>query len=346
MTHPLLRLPLSTSLAVLGAFLVSATPGYAINYGEVVPAGEHVPVGRVIVKNADGRGSSGTGTLIAPDLVLTAAHVVDNALTPWDIQFELDPLQEGGEKLRLPVLAFRTHPRYTLRQLAFGKAGASIANDVAVLKLAVPIPASVKPYHLSSSRPSNNDQVTVVGYGLDENNKSSRKLSGQLRYIRPKSDFLIFAVTPGKFQQSDHGDSGGPLLMKSGDSYEIVATVQGGSFAEQFDRFKPDEYGYYCDVSLHTDWILNCSKELQEVSLTGVIRYMKRVNDPSQLQSAISMKQIIALQSAGTPLERLLERMIPRGVSDPINESNYQFLTKTFPGITDRFVTVDLTKRN
>ena len=191
------------------------------------------------------------GTLIAPDLVLTAAHCVGPS-------FELtvgEPF-EGGRKHR--ILRSFKHPR-------FADVGGGLAArfDVAILQLAEPV-AGVTPITLAKTAARPGERVRLLGrgkrrwFGLKEKNWPKRWLypdralhtavnvamsdAACERYYatnRYKRDYFAAedmtcsidpAKRPAKVESGPWasvcmGDSGGPLLRKTASGYEQVGVV-------------------------------------------------------------------------------------------------------------------------
>lgn len=142
---------------LIGLFALLATAlAHAVVDGEVDPNSEHSPwagVGSLSV----GTGTY-TGTLIAPSYVVTAAHVVGRR-PPEEITFNLN---YGGDLThRIPAAEVFVHPMYR------GVTGYAPGGeyDLAVIRLAEPVPAGVPFYSLYHDDMLQGSVITFVGYG-------------------------------------------------------------------------------------------------------------------------------------------------------------------------------------
>jgi secreted trypsin-like serine protease len=110
---------------------------------------------RPIVMIVDARGDLCTGTALARDLVLTAAHCVTRA-----IDYQVKAFQTGQS---IRVAAAVKHPRFDYANYAASRATA----DVALLKLASPLPDIVVPATLAASRRvAVAETLTIAGFGV------------------------------------------------------------------------------------------------------------------------------------------------------------------------------------
>jgi secreted trypsin-like serine protease len=110
---------------------------------------------RPILMIVDARGDLCTGTALARDLVLTAAHCVT-----LPIQYRIRTFQNGET---IPVRSVALHPRFNLASYAASRATA----DVALLKLAMPLPGIVVPAALAAARRvAVGETLTIAGFGV------------------------------------------------------------------------------------------------------------------------------------------------------------------------------------
>ena len=175
------------------------------------------------------------GSLVAPDLVLTAAHCLLGTIQGVVAYVNFTTtLELNGYAYMRDVALYRTHPDFI---------PATFTNDVAMLLLASPV-TQVVPLALNtdSSLPADGADVRVLGLGrLFENGPLADNLQGvvvqvvdgptcladYVGTVEVKGDSHICAAAPGK--DACQGDSGGPLIVDSGDTFVQVGIVSFGS---------------------------------------------------------------------------------------------------------------------
>ncbi len=115
--------------------------------------------GRSVVMILGSAGTACTATAIGRDLLLTAAHCV---LPGAD--YKLLGSEPGQTPLLKSILRIERHPQFEIKRLFNHLATA----DVALIKLAEPLPARISPALLAagSEAVAVGDSLVVVGYGV------------------------------------------------------------------------------------------------------------------------------------------------------------------------------------
>ena len=127
-----------------------------------------------------------TGAAIARDLVLTAGHCIEADTTYKIVEFDA-----AHEPRLLDVASVARHPQFNLKTLFAHRATA----DVALLKMAQPLPTAVVPAMLGDGKrtPQVGEDLTVYGYGLAI--RGDGKSGGTLRAAK-----LSVTGKPGNLQ--------------------------------------------------------------------------------------------------------------------------------------------------
>jgi hypothetical protein len=181
---------------------------------------------RHVVLLVGSRGTSCTGVAIARDLVLTAGHCVlpgaDYKLMEFDAA--------GNPQLR-DIASIARHPQFDLTALLAHRATA----DVALLKLATPLPQAFAPAPLAAAdrAVAAGDAFIVAGYGLAT--RGDGRSGGTVRAAT-----LIATGQPGTLQVrlfdprikgeaaglgACTGDSGAPVFDASGGRLAVIGVV-------------------------------------------------------------------------------------------------------------------------
>ncbi|MDO9414028.1 MAG: trypsin-like serine protease [Pseudolabrys sp.] len=189
---------------------LTAAPALAIT-GNAPPATGWAA--RPIVMVIDGRGNLCTGTALAPDLVLTGAHCVT-----LPVAYKVRTYQNGAT---IDARQVMRHPGFSMASYAASRATA----DIALIKLAQPLPDIIVPAALAASRRvAVGETLTIAGFGVTRN-KTDDGLG------IPRAATLVVTGKPGSLQvrlqdpatQNKRaglggcvGDSGGPAFDGEG----------------------------------------------------------------------------------------------------------------------------------
>lgn len=159
-----------------------------------------------------------TGSLVAPDLVLTAAHCLYDKVTgeridPARIEFKAG-WRNGRAAAYRSVRRAVTHPEYDFTN---GVTAERVRNDVALLELHHPIKNTrVTPFE-TDERPRKGQRIGVVSYGMDRAEAPS--LQNICEVLARQQGVLVMSC------DVNYGSSGAPIFSFEGGTPRIVSVV-------------------------------------------------------------------------------------------------------------------------
>ncbi|MDR7039414.1 MULTISPECIES: S1 family peptidase [Methylobacterium] len=258
--------------AVLGAALalspLGALPAQAVIQGEVSrdPNGLRASVVRI----ESTQGEICSGTLIAPDLVLTAAHCVMHRAG-----YSVVAVDRAFRQRRISAVAASMHPDFVPGTTPEDQPGV----DLAMIKLAEPLGPDFQPLDpRGAGSISKGDPVDIAGFGVvAENRRNTARTLRQAHLVSIGSlqvanrvtvvtDRRRFAETVGA--GACLGDSGGPILRGGPGGYQIVGVVSWSSGAMQQNTRQRTACGGFTAVTPlgeHTGWISARAAELSQL---------------------------------------------------------------------------------
>jgi V8-like Glu-specific endopeptidase len=157
-----------------------------------------------------------TGTLVAPRVVLTAAHCVDDPATGrlFSVVFAAEPSKAlPAERVR----AIAAAPSIDWEQ---GQ------NDIGAIILAEDAPvAPARLFEGILTQDVVGRTVRVVGFGADDEGRTGTRRSGTARVTALEQSRFSIAAAPG---MSCGGDSGGPVFLEVNGTEQLVGITSSG----------------------------------------------------------------------------------------------------------------------
>ncbi len=203
-----------------------------------------------------------TGTLIAQDIVVTAAHCV--ATQPENIRIVFDTdisditQANAASKVR-KITGYLANPKY-----AMNKDQDQDTGDIAVIRIAGSLPDGYHPATLYSGTPQAGDDAVLAGYGITDGQTQAG--SGVLRQVSvPVAS--VFSQTEIELDQRGgkgacHGDSGGPAFANTGNGLALWGVTSRGYPNTQAGA-TCTMFVVYTEVGAYTDFIAQAEQTLR-----------------------------------------------------------------------------------
>ena len=221
--------------------LATAAPALAIKYGEL-DGDRHPYVGLMVAYDEEGTPLwRCSGTLIAPQVFLTAGHCTDDPADHVEIWFDADLTDAAlhnypteGDVGGTPY----THPDYDPNAFYTHDLGVVVLDEPVYMDEYGQLPEEGQFDYLATRRGKVDDTFTAVGYGLQNANKnhlSAERLRmlahPRLIVMNPNSisgDYSILMTNNANTGGTCFGDSGGPVFYGGDDSNLLVGVTSYG----------------------------------------------------------------------------------------------------------------------
>jgi len=218
----------------------------------------------ILTKSDTGQEGICAGTMIQPDIVLTAAHCISNPES-MQVVFGLAPIKQAADKI-IRVKNYIIHGN-------FNRDG-EVRNDIALLQIQERSPhssvANVPWTKTKTITPLTSDtSLDVYGYGIDsgklKKGKLNTKSTGVLRttrlqIVKQSKNGDVFFASQSKGHGICAGDSGGPAFL--GNSNVIIgitsrAITDDPSKPELADNDVCNYESVFTNVLSYKTWIIN-----------------------------------------------------------------------------------------
>lgn len=249
-------------------------PAFAVTGGEVVQ--DRNGLRRSVVQIESSTGELCSGAVIAPDLILTAAHCVLQRAA-----YRVVAVDSRFRRRAVRAIAAALHPSFVPGTTPRTQPGV----DLAILKLAAPLDGDFQPLEpAGDSGLSEGDVVDLAGFGLAaEDRRNSARVLRRTRLVSlgplQTANRVVIVADAARLAETTgagacRGDSGGPILRGGPRTYQLLGIVSWSSGALH-SRTSTACGGLTAvtPVSENGGWIAARANDLRRFTAEGMIGY-------------------------------------------------------------------------
>jgi secreted trypsin-like serine protease len=241
--------PLKTFLHALVAFVLTA-PAFAMVGG--APE-SNTGIGASVITIVGSRGNFCSGALVAPDLVLTAAHCIQGNSDTKIVVYDASRTAQLRDVRRVA-----RHPDFNPQGIAARRASA----DVALLQLTQPLSKPVAALGIPQEPIAAGQSFTIAGIGVTR--PGDGKSGGVVRAAT-----LVSTSQPGRLQirltdpangglGACTGDSGGPVVQQQSGRATLVGVVSWSTGAN--NTAGCGGLSGVTPLTLYRDWVVQTAR--------------------------------------------------------------------------------------
>lgn len=226
--------------------------------GTDVPASDSIATSTVLLvgKLREGQYIC-TGSLIAPDIIVTAAHCVTAPAADMRVVFALavGPNNKPDPSRVFPVAGYTPNPNYKGEHFQGSDMG-----DIAVIRIKRPLPNGYAPAALlpPTANLSAGQNAVLAGFGITS--AATQAGAGTLRrtsaLIQGPAGKTEVVVDESHQHGSCSGDSGGPAFVQVDGKLVLWGVTSRGDV-------DCSRQGVYTRIGAYTDWLASASAELR-----------------------------------------------------------------------------------
>lgn len=201
-----------------------------------------------------------TGTLIAPQVVLTAAHCIVDGVGGVDVYAGVVRQNEANNNDRYAIAQAIPHPNYNAFAWGNDPDGLAESNDIGILLLDEPVsgvaPVPVLPFERVDSDMPGQTPVTLAGFGITNQSGGPTGVLyvTETPYVRRSATELL--AGGNNLPDSCNGDSGGPVYLDvDGQRFVVGVTSRAAASSQQ----NCGDGGIYTLAPAFIDWLAQAS---------------------------------------------------------------------------------------